>query len=71
KRAIERFVVTPLANLAATKQVRLGQLAVIDFEEEEKELVFYRDDSEAAQAIAALDLARARQAGGQHHQRAA
>jgi ATP-dependent Clp protease ATP-binding subunit ClpA len=71
KRAIERFVVTPLANLAATRQVRLGQVAVIDFEEEEGELVFYRDDSEAAQAVEALDLARARQAGGQRNQRAA
>jgi ATP-dependent Clp protease ATP-binding subunit ClpB len=71
KRAIERFVVTPLANLAATKQVRLGQVAVIDFEGEERELVFYRDDSKAAQAVAALDLARAQQAGGQHNQRAA
>jgi ATP-dependent Clp protease ATP-binding subunit ClpB len=71
KRAIERFVVTPLATLAATKQVRLGDVAVIDFEGEERELVFYRDDSEAAQAVAALDLARAQQAGGQHTQRAA
>ena len=71
KRAIERFVVTPLATLAATKQVRLGDVAVIDFEGEERELVFYRDDSEAAQAVAALDLARAQQAGGQHNQRAA
>ena len=71
KRAIERFVVTPLANLAATKQVRLGEVAVIDFEGEERELVFYRDDSEAAQAIAALDLACARQAAGQQNQRAA
>jgi ATP-dependent Clp protease ATP-binding subunit ClpA len=71
KRAIERFVVTPLANLAATKQVRLGQVAVIDFEGEERELVFYRDDAKAAQAVAALDLARAQQAGGQHNQRAA
>jgi ATP-dependent Clp protease ATP-binding subunit ClpB len=71
KRAIERFVVTPLANLAATRQVRLGEVAVIDFEGEEKELVFYRDDSEATQAVAALDLARARHAGGQQNQRAA
>jgi ATP-dependent Clp protease ATP-binding subunit ClpA len=71
KRAIERFVVTPLASLAATKQVRLCDVAVIDFEEEESELVFYRDDSEAAEAVAALDLARARQAVGQHNQRAA
>ena len=71
KRAVERFVVTPLANLAATRQVRLGKVVVIDFEGEERELAFYRDDSEAAQAVAALDLARARQAGGQHNQRAA
>jgi len=71
KRAIERFVVTPLANLAATKQVRLGEVAVVDFAAEERELVFYRDDSEAAQAVAALDLAHARQAVGQHNQRAA
>jgi hypothetical protein len=34
-------------------------------------LAFYRDDSKAAQAVAALDLARAQQAGGQHNQRAA
>jgi len=53
------------------KQVRLGDVAVIDFEGEERELVFYRGDSEAAQAVAALDLARAQQAGGQHNQRAA
>jgi ATP-dependent Clp protease ATP-binding subunit ClpA len=71
KRAIERFVVTPLANLAATKQVRMGDVAVIDFEGEERELVFYRDDSEAAQAAAALDLACARQAAGRHNQLAA
>jgi len=71
KRAIERFVVTPLANLAATKQVRLGEVVVINFEGDERELVFYRDDSEATHAVAALDLARARQAGGQHNQRAA
>jgi len=71
KRAIERFVVTPLANLAATKQVRMGEVAVIDFEGEERELVFYRDDSKAAQAVAALDLARARQADKPHINRAA
>jgi ATP-dependent Clp protease ATP-binding subunit ClpB len=71
KRAIERFVVTPLANVAATRQVRVGQVVVIDFEEGESELAFYRDDSKAAQAVAALDLPRAQQAGGQHNQRAA
>jgi hypothetical protein len=56
-------VVTPLANLAATKQVRLGEVVVINFEGDERELVFYRHDSEATQAAAALDLPRARQAG--------
>jgi len=72
KRAIERFVVMPLANLAATRQVRLGQVVVIDFEGQEKRgLAFYRDDSEAAQAVAALDLALARQLEGQHNQLAA
>ena len=71
KRAIERFVVTPLANLAATRQVRLGEVAVIDFEGEERELVFYRDDSEAAHAVAALDLACARQADNAYKNRAA
>ena len=71
KRAIERFVVTPLANLAATRQVRLGEVAVIDFEGEERELVFYRDDSEAAQAVAAAGLVRALPASLKHNQRAA
>jgi ATP-dependent Clp protease ATP-binding subunit ClpA len=71
KRAIERFVVTPLANLAATRQVRLGHVVVIDFEGEERGLAFYRDDSENARASAALDRAHARQAGGQYNHRAA
>jgi ATP-dependent Clp protease ATP-binding subunit ClpB len=72
KRAIERFVVMPIANLAATRQVRLGQVVVIDFEGQEKRgLAFYRDNSEAAQAVGALDLALARQAEGQHNQLAA
>ena len=71
KRAIERFVVTPLANLAATRQVRLGEVAVIDFDGEERELVFYRDDSEAAQAVAAAGLARALPASGKQNQLAA
>jgi ATP-dependent Clp protease ATP-binding subunit ClpB len=71
KRAIERFVVTPLANLAATKQLRLGEVAVIDFEGEERELVFYRDDSETAFATASLDRVHAWQTGEQHNDRAA
>ena len=71
KRAIERFVVTPLANLAATRQVRVGQVLVIDCEEKERELTFYREASENARAGAALDRAHARQAGGQYNHLAA
>jgi ATP-dependent Clp protease ATP-binding subunit ClpA len=71
KRVIEQSVVTPLANLAATRQVRLGQVVVIDFEGEERELAFYRDDSETVQAAAALDQARAWQTDKTHNQRAA
>jgi ATP-dependent Clp protease ATP-binding subunit ClpA len=62
KRAIERYVVTPLASLAATRQVRLDQVVVVDFEGEERGLAFYRDDSENARAGAALDRPRARHA---------
>jgi ATP-dependent Clp protease ATP-binding subunit ClpB len=51
KRAIERFVVMPLANLAATRQVGFGEVVLIDFEQDEGELVFYRVDSETAPAL--------------------
>jgi ATP-dependent Clp protease ATP-binding subunit ClpA len=60
KRSLERFVVMPLANLAATRQVGFGDVVLIDFEEDEGELVFYRVDSETAPS--ALEMARARQA---------
>ena len=60
KRSLERFVVMPLANLAATRQVGFGEVVLIDFEEDEGELVFYRVDSETAPS--ALEMTRARQA---------
>ena len=34
KRAIERHMVYPLANLLATEQVRLGDILCIDWDEE-------------------------------------
>jgi ATP-dependent Clp protease ATP-binding subunit ClpB len=59
KRAVERFVVNPLANLSATGQVRLGDVVVIDLNEETGKPTFYRDESEAARAIAAVESLRA------------
>ena len=43
KRAIERFVVYPLANLLATEQVHLGDLVCIDWDRKHKELTFARE----------------------------
>lgn len=55
KRAIERFLVNPLANLSATSQVRLGDVVVVDVNEQTQKLAFYRDDTEATIAAAAMD----------------
>src|SRR5262249_18049603 len=54
KRAIERFVVYPLANLASSRQVRLGEVVVIDVDRNRNELIFFRNDDELALASAAL-----------------
>src|SRR5437016_13269129 len=43
KRAIERNVVYPLANLLATDQVSLGDLVRIDWDESHKQLTFVRE----------------------------
>src|SRR5882724_11648608 len=43
KRAIERHVVSPLANLLATEQVHLGDLVRIDWDGEHKQLSFVRE----------------------------
>src|SRR5215813_754085 len=59
KRAIERFLVNALANLSATGQLRVGDVVVVDFSDETQKLAFYRDDSEAARAAAALDALQA------------
>src|SRR5438105_13880655 len=43
KRAIERHVVYPLANLLATDQVNLGDLVCIDWDREHSQLTFIRE----------------------------
>jgi ATP-dependent Clp protease ATP-binding subunit ClpA len=59
KRAIERFLVNALANLSATGQLGVGDVVVVEFDEETQKLAFYRDDSETARAAAALDAIHA------------
>jgi ATP-dependent Clp protease ATP-binding subunit ClpB len=43
KRAIEKFVVYPLANLLATEQIRFGDMVVVDYEQDEPHLSFHRE----------------------------
>jgi ATP-dependent Clp protease ATP-binding subunit ClpA len=43
KRAIERHVVYPLANLLATEQVHLGDLVCIDWDQAHSQLTFVRE----------------------------
>jgi len=47
KRAIERNVVYPLANLLATDQVTMGDLVCIDWNEAQKQLSFVREEEGA------------------------
>jgi ATP-dependent Clp protease ATP-binding subunit ClpB len=58
KRAIERFVVHPLANLASSRQLRLGDVVVVDLDQSGRKLDFFRDDDELSVASAALQSAR-------------
>ncbi len=53
KRAIERHVVYPLANLLATDQVSLGDLVRIDWDESHKRLTFVREGEGALVQAAA------------------
>jgi len=48
KRAIERHVVYPLANLLATEQVHLGDLVCIDWNKREDRLTFTREGENLA-----------------------
>ena len=47
KRAIERFMVSPISNLVATKQVTTGDLVVIDFDGASGKLVFTKEEGGA------------------------
>ena len=47
KRAIERYIVYPLANLLATQQVTVGDLVRIDWDGVHKELTFVRESQGA------------------------
>ncbi len=47
KRAIERHLVYPLANLLATQQVRVGDLVRVDWDGQAKELTFVREQEGA------------------------
>src|SRR5208282_2044597 len=47
KRAIERHLVYPLANLLATQQVRVGDLVRVDWDGQHKELTFVREQEGA------------------------
>jgi ATP-dependent Clp protease ATP-binding subunit ClpB len=48
KRAIERNIVYPLANLLATEQVHLGDLVCIDWNKEQDRLTFVREGENLA-----------------------
>src|SRR5271154_2077211 len=48
KRAIERHIVYPLANLLATEQVHLGDLVCIDWNAEQDRLTFVREGENLA-----------------------
>ena len=67
KRAIERHVVYPMANLLATDQVRLGDMICIDWEPSDDHLQFVREGENVAIPVRRPDPAiapRATQARG-------
>jgi ATP-dependent Clp protease ATP-binding subunit ClpA len=69
KRAIERHLVYPLANLLATAQVRPGDMLCIDWDKRTQSLVFEKAGEgavlpEAAQATLAVNAQAARATGG-------
>jgi ATP-dependent Clp protease ATP-binding subunit ClpB len=53
KRAIERHIVYPLANLLSTGQVRLGDMLCIDWDEREQRLLFEKEGESAVLAVVA------------------
>ncbi len=57
KRAIERHVVYPLANLLATEQVHLGDLVCIDWDKSQDRLTFVREGENLAMPVRKLEPA--------------
>jgi ATP-dependent Clp protease ATP-binding subunit ClpB len=57
KRAIEKYVVYPLANLLATEQVHIGDMLVVDWDGKSTHLLFHKE-SEGAVVAAAAKQAR-------------
>jgi ATP-dependent Clp protease ATP-binding subunit ClpB len=57
KRAIERHVVYPLANLLATEQVHLGDLVCIDWDKSQDRLTFVREGENLAMPVRRLEAA--------------
>src|ERR1700747_2474747 len=55
KRAIERHVVYPLANLLATEQIHLGDLVCIDWDQEHYRLTFIREGENLAMPARRLE----------------
>ena len=53
KRAIEKFLVCPLANLRATEQVKLGDMLVIDWNRKARQLSFQKEGACAVTPVAA------------------
>jgi ATP-dependent Clp protease ATP-binding subunit ClpA len=53
KRAIERNIVYPLANLLSTGQVRLGDMLYIDWDEQEQRLLFEKEGEGAVLPVVA------------------
>jgi ATP-dependent Clp protease ATP-binding subunit ClpB len=60
KRAIERHIVYPLANLLATEQVHLGDLVCIDWNTEQDRLTFVREGENLAVPVRKLESAATR-----------
>src|SRR5437899_2169654 len=58
KRAIERNIVYPLANLLATDQVRLGDMLCIDWDLSEERLVFHKEGEGAVLPVVARPTQR-------------
>src|SRR3981189_2346458 len=59
KRAIEKFVVSPLANLRVTEQVRFGDVVVIDWDGRMSHLSFEKEEAAAMAPAIAKSVRRA------------